>query len=234
MTEAFTLARSTRRAVALRRSLGAAALVVGGVALAAGCSSDDTTSTTEASSTEVTAEPAGTEATIGDLEISDARIGEPAGATAGLYLSVTNNGDAPDTLTAISTKVSPEVQLHETVTDGNRTSMQELSAGVEVPAGKTVTLEPGGLHAMLLKVDPLTVDERVPVTLSFDTAGDLDLDVTVVPLTELGGGDMGHDSMDDDGMNHNDMDHADMDHADTDHADMGHGDSDDGDADQGQ
>lgn len=71
----------------------------------------------------------------------------------------------------------------------------------------TTVLEPGGLHAMFMKVEPLTADEQVPVTLSFDKAGDVEVEVPVIPLTELGGS-MGHSDMDSDGADHGGMDHG--------------------------
>ena len=190
-----------------RRLFPLAALVIAGASLAVGCSSDDTTPEAKASSTEVTAESGGTEASVGDLKISNARIGEPAGPNTGMFLSITNDGDTADRLVAVTTGISPEVQLHETVTDGDRTSMQELPSGIDVPAGTTTVLEPGGLHAMFMKVEPLTADEQVPVTLSFDKAGDVEVEVPVIPLTELGGS-MGHSEMDPDGADHGGMDHG--------------------------
>ena len=190
-----------------RRLFPLAALVIAGASLAVGCSSDDTTPEAKASSTEVTAESGGTEASVGDLKISNARIGEPAGPNTGMFLSITNDGDTADRLVAVTTGISPEVQLHETVTDGDRTSMQELPSGIDVPAGTTTVLEPGGLHAMFMKVEPLTADEQVPVTLSFDKAGDVEVEVPVIPLTELGGS-MGHSDMDSDGADHGGMDHG--------------------------
>ena len=156
---------SPRVSSGTRRLFPLAALVIAGASLAVGCSSDDTTPEAKASSTEVTAESGGTEASVGDLKISNARIGEPAGPNTGMFLSITNDGDTADRLVAVTTGISPEVQLHETVTDGDRTSMQELPSGIDVPAGTTTVLEPGGLHAMFMKVEPLTADEQDPVTL---------------------------------------------------------------------
>ena len=198
---------SRRVSSGTRRLFPLAALVIAGASLAVGCSSDDTTPEAKASSTEVTAESGGTEASVGDLKISNARIGEPAGPNTGMFLSITNDGDTADRLVAVTTGISPEVQLHETVTDGDRTSMQELPSGIDVPAGTTTVLEPGGLHAMFMKVEPLTADEQVPVTLSFDKAGDVEVEVPVIPLTELGGS-MGHSDMDSDGADHGGMDHG--------------------------
>ena len=198
---------SPRVSSGTRRLFPLAALVIAGASLAVGCSSDDTTPEAKASSTEVTAESGGTEASVGDLKISNARIGEPAGPNTGMFLSITNDGDTADRLVAVTTGISPEVQLHETVTDGDRTSMQELPSGIDVPAGTPTVLEPGGLHAMFMKVEPLTADEQVPVTLSFDKAGDVEVEVPVIPLTELGGS-MGHSDMDSDGADHGGMDHG--------------------------
>ena len=70
---------SPRVSSGTRRLFPLAALVIAGASLAVGCSSDDTTPEAKASSTEVTAESGGTEASVGDLKISYARIGEPAG-----------------------------------------------------------------------------------------------------------------------------------------------------------
>ena len=198
---------SPRVSSGTRRLFPLAALVIAGASLAVGCSSDDTTPEAKASSTEVTAESGGTEASVGDLKISNARIGEPAGPNTGMFLSITNDGDTADRLVAVTTGISPEVQAHERAPDGDRTRMQELPPGFDVPAGTTTVLEPGGLHAMFMKVEPLTADEQVPVTLSFDKAGDVEVEVPVIPLTELGGS-MGHSDMDSDGGDHGGMDHG--------------------------
>ncbi|MEY2959592.1 MAG: hypothetical protein RLZZ01_2160 [Actinomycetota bacterium] len=59
-------------------------------------------------------------------------------------------------------------------------TMQELTDGLPLPAGDTVTLEPGGYHIMLLDItEPLEVGDEVEVTLDFETADDLTLTVEV-------------------------------------------------------
>jgi copper(I)-binding protein len=43
---------------------------------------------------------------------------------------------------------------------------------IDLPAGKEVKLEPGGLHVMLIDLkQPLKVGEKVPLTLVFDAGG---------------------------------------------------------------
>lgn len=49
--------------------------------------------------------------------------------------------------------------------------MQELTDGLELTAGETVTFEPGGYHVMLLDIaEPLEVGDEIEVTLEFAEA----------------------------------------------------------------
>jgi copper(I)-binding protein len=58
-------------------------------------------------------------------------------------------------------------------------TMQEVEA-IELGAGDTVNLEPGGYHIMLLDlVEPLEVGDTFDVTLDFETADDLVVTVEV-------------------------------------------------------
>ena len=55
---------------------------------------------------------------------------------------------------------------------GGMMQMQEVES-IEIPAGETVVLEPGGFHIMLLDLKrELTPGETVEVTLTFETAGE--------------------------------------------------------------
>lgn len=122
-------------------------------------------------------------ASLGDITIADARAPEPTGPNGALYFSVTNDGTA-DTLVAVSTESAPEVQFHNTVTDGETTSMSPVPDGIEVAASGDVTLEPGGTHAMLIDVKDIEAGDMMPITLTFENAGDLNVLVPVVPVTE--------------------------------------------------
>lgn len=55
---------------------------------------------------------------------------------------------------------------------------------MEVPAEGTVRLEPGGTHAMLMDVKRVESGSMMPVTLTFEKAGELNVLVPVVPVTE--------------------------------------------------
>ncbi len=58
-------------------------------------------------------------------------------------------------------------------------SMQEVES-IELLAGQTVNLEPGGFHIMLLDLaEPLELGDTFDVTLDFETAADLVVTVEV-------------------------------------------------------
>ncbi|WP_417307402.1 copper chaperone PCu(A)C [Devosia sp.] len=120
--------------------------------------------------------------TIGDLELSGAfsRATAPNAPVAGGYVTITNTGDSDDRLVAASSPVAGMVQLHEMKMDGDVMKMGELEDGISVPAGETVTLAPGGLHLMFMKLnDQLVEGETVPVTLTFEKAGSVDIDLAI-------------------------------------------------------
>ena len=51
-------------------------------------------------------------------------------------------------------------------------TMQEVE-GIDVPAGETVALEPGGFHVMMIDLaEPLVAGETIELTLTFEFAGE--------------------------------------------------------------
>lgn len=81
------------------------------------------------------------------------------------YLELRNNGDADDALVAVQTTACSQVELHESSMDDHDVmSMDPVEGGrIPLPAGETVSLEPGGLHVMCLGiVEPFVSGERIP------------------------------------------------------------------------
>ncbi len=67
--------------------------------------------------------------------------------------------------------VAGVVEIHEMSMDGNVMRMRALPNGLVLPAGKAVTLKPGGYHVMLMDLkQPLKTGEMVPVTLVVEGA----------------------------------------------------------------
>ncbi len=109
----------------------------------------------------------------GALELTNlwTRATPPKAPTAGGYLTITNTGDTADRLIAVSSPQAEKGELHEmAVTDGIMT-MRPVE-GIEIPAGDSVTLAPGGLHLMLIAPKEAFVKgSEVPVVLTFEKAG---------------------------------------------------------------
>jgi len=117
----------------------------------------------------------------GALQIGQpwARSTVPAQKTGGAYLQVRNTGSTPDRLLGGTTSAAERVELHSMKMEGDVMKMREVPA-IEVPAGQTVALQPGGLHLMLVGLKgPLKPGAAVPLTLKFEKAGQVKVDLKV-------------------------------------------------------
>jgi copper(I)-binding protein len=125
----------------------------------------------------------GAVAKAGDLEISGGFVkamlpGQPVG---GGFLTVKNGGAADDRLVSVTSPTSGEVQIHEMAMQDNVMKMRQLKDGIVIPAGQTVELKPGGFHLMFQKVrSPFRQGDTVPVTLTFEKAGRIELQLPVL------------------------------------------------------
>ena len=67
--------------------------------------------------------------------------------------------------------------------EGNVMRMREIEGGLAIPPGATVALAPGGIHLMMMGLkEPLKQGERVPVTLVFEKAGSIDVELAVTAM----------------------------------------------------
>lgn len=123
--------------------------------------------------------------TAGDLELSGgfARATLPKAAVAGGFLTVTNTGRADDRLVSATSPAAQRVEIHEMSMQGDVMQMRPLPQGIPVPAGKSVDLRPGGLHLMLMGLTaPLRQGDSVPLTLTFEKAGPVQMSLSVGPI----------------------------------------------------
>ena len=119
---------------------------------------------------------------VGSLEITQpwARATAPSAPAGGGFLKITNTGATADRLVSVSSPAAALTQIHEMKMDGNVMRMREVEKGLDIPAGGSVTLAPGGLHLMLMDLKgPLKQGTRVPVTLVFEKAGKIDVELSV-------------------------------------------------------
>lgn len=113
-------------------------------------------------------QPAKTEIQVQDVW---ARAVAPGQTTGAVYMTIKNDGDAPDALMSAKVSVAPDSMIHQTMTEGDMTKMSHAGP-IAIPAGATVRLAPGGTHVMMSGLTvPLTPGERFFVDLQFETSG---------------------------------------------------------------
>lgn len=162
-----------------------ALLALGALLTAAACGGDDDDETGSGGRT--------AEFTIGDLTVIDPWVrAAPATDVTAAYLTIKSSG-AGDTLVSVSSPIAGMVQLHEVITEGSTSKMQEKPGGFPVPANGSVELKPGGYHIMLMNLKQRPKEgETVELTLTFEKAGTLTI---TAPVRTASGTspDMSHD-----------------------------------------
>jgi len=114
--------------------------------------------------------------TIGHPSASPTAPGQPNGAA---YLTIETVGTAPDRLVGLSTPAAAAAEIHTMSDEGGVMTMRRLDA-VEVAPGAPVHFQPGGLHIMLIGLSgPLEAGKMVPLTLTFEKAGDITVELAV-------------------------------------------------------
>ena len=129
---------------------------------------------------------------VGDLTITEIKMIKPfdKARAAGGFFDISNAGEVDDMLIGARTD-SFMAEIHESREENGVMRMIHLDA-ITIPAGRTVQFQRGGLHVMVMGLQPgdLNVGEEIDVTLSFDRAGDV---VVTFPVVDNMGGMEGHE-----------------------------------------
>lgn len=105
------------------------------------------------------------------------RVTPSAAPVAGAYLTVTNLGTEADRLMGGSTPIAERIEIHQMSIDDGVARMRPLTEGVEIAAGATAELVPGGTHLMLIKPSRQLIEgERFTATLEFARAGAIEVE----------------------------------------------------------
>jgi len=95
----------------------------------------------------------------------------PGARTGGAYFEIENRGAQADRLLRVSTPAAGSAEIHSMSMDGNMMRMRAVSA-LDIPPHVTTALKPNGYHVMLLDLKrTLAVGDTVPLTLTFEKAG---------------------------------------------------------------
>lgn len=105
------------------------------------------------------------------VEVKDAwvRTSVQGQKATGAFMKLTARDGAR--LVGASSPVAGISEVHEMKMEGDVMKMKAVAGGLELPAGKTVELKPGGYHVMLMDLKAaLPKDSTVPLTLMFKDA----------------------------------------------------------------
>ncbi|MEM7636287.1 MAG: copper chaperone PCu(A)C [Pseudomonadota bacterium] len=124
------------------------------------------------------------QATAGQLSIGNATArflieGRPGA----LYLGIDNKGNA-DRLIAASSTLTQRVELHTHTMDNGVMKMRAVEA-IEIPANSMTELKSGGHHIMMFDVTKMPEKgTKVPLTLTFENAGDVQIEAIVSDISD--------------------------------------------------
>lgn len=103
------------------------------------------------------------------------------------YMTIRNTGEEPVTLTGIRTEIAMMPEVHRTSTNDQGVSSMAPAGDITVAPGESVALQPGGLHAMLMKLQrPMTEGESFPLTLLFSDGGEVTVEVPILGVAARG------------------------------------------------
>jgi periplasmic copper chaperone A len=108
--------------------------------------------------------PAADAVQVGDAY---ARAVPPGQTNSAMFMELTNDSGADQKLVGAESPVCDAAELHTHLMQGGMMKMRRIE-NIDLPAGKTVALQPGGLHVMLIGLKKqLVPGESVDLTLTF-------------------------------------------------------------------
>ena len=102
------------------------------------------------------------------------------GDNSAVYFILTNPNDSPDNLIDANTDTADMVEIHLSKMDSAGVMTMERQDLIVIPANEELEFSPGGLHVMLISLlRDLAPGDSFPLTLNFQNAGDITVEVEV-------------------------------------------------------
>jgi len=123
-----------------------------------------------------------TPATAQEIEIHDpyARSASPMAKSGAAFMVIRNTGDAGDRLIGVDSAAARKVELHTHRDEDGVMRMIHVEEGFALPAGGEIRMQRGGRHVMMMGLTaPFEQGATIPLTLVFETSGEITLDVPV-------------------------------------------------------
>jgi len=110
--------------------------------------------------------------------------------SAAYFQAATTGGE--DKLIAAKTPNADKAELHQHIMENGIAKMRPVDS-VAIAPGAPVVFQPGGYHVMIMGLKgPLNEGDSFPLTLTFETAGDVTVDVMVMKKAAQDHGNMDH------------------------------------------
>jgi len=115
-----------------------------------------------------------------------ARAVAPGQPNSALFMQIDNGGDQDRALVGAASPVADVVELHTHHMEDGMMKMRRVEQ-IDLPAGESVSLQPGGLHVMLIGLkQQLRPGEAVALTLTLDDGSELALTAPVRQILPMG------------------------------------------------
>lgn len=103
-----------------------------------------------------------------------------SGSDTALFMMIKNNSNIDDQLLNVHSDAAKMVQMHQSEVDMNGVSSMHGVETIDIPAGGSAELKPGGYHVMLMGLTrDLKEGDSIIFTLTFQHAGDIVIQASV-------------------------------------------------------
>ncbi len=124
-----------------------------------------------------------TSAFAADVMVKDAyaRSAGKTAKTGAAFMMIMNHGSENDRLIDVTSDVAKRVELHTHKENGDGVmQMLHVEEGFAIPAGEMHPLKRGGDHVMFMGLNqPFEQGDMIPVTLVFEKAGEVTVEIPV-------------------------------------------------------
>ncbi|WP_319381144.1 copper chaperone PCu(A)C [Thiomicrorhabdus sp.] len=131
------------------------------------------------------------------VEISDpyVRMVPPSAPATAAFMSIKNPSAKDHALVSAKAYINKVTELHTHIHDAGVMRMRRVEK-IDLPAGKTTSLQPGGLHVMLIGLQKeIQKGQPIKIDLTFDDGSTKTIEAVGRPITPMGMGKMGGHGM---------------------------------------
>ena len=116
-----------------------------------------------------------------EVEVHDAYARSSNAMAGAAFMVIHNHGDEDDHLLGVSSDAAARVELHTHIEDADGVMrMTHMEEGFDLPAGGEIIMKRGAEHVMFMGLtEPFVQDETISVTLMFENAGEVVIEVPV-------------------------------------------------------